>query len=64
MAIKLPTAGDTPARLKDNIDSGYAVEMKWENISWQLSSKIEDAYNNRDKIDLVRNTRIRRERNS
>lgn len=64
LAIYLPTAGETPARLKDNIDSGYAIEMKWENISWQLSSKIQEAYDNKDKNDLVRNSRIRRERNS
>ncbi|EES50766.1 TIR domain-containing protein [Clostridium botulinum] len=63
LGIYLPTAGDTPARLQDNIDSGYAVTMKWENISWQLSSKIDEAFNNRSsgKQD---NTRKRRERNS
>ena len=64
LGIYLPTAGETPARLQDNIDSGYAVTMKWENISWQLDSKIEEAYNNRNKSDLVRNSRKRRERNS
>ena len=60
----MPTAGETPARLQDNIDSGYAVTMKWENISWQLESKIDEAYNNREISDLVRNSRKRRERNS
>lgn len=64
LGIYLPTAGETPARLQDNIDSGYAVTMKWENISWQLESKIEEAYNNRNKSDLVRNSRKRRKRNS
>ena len=64
LGIYLPTAGETPARLQDNIDLGYAVTMKWENISWQLESKIEEAYNNRNKSDLVRNSRKRRERNS
>lgn len=64
LGIYLPTAGETPARLQDNIDSGHAVTMKWENISWQLESKIEEAYNNRNKSDLVRNSRKRRERNS
>lgn len=64
LGIYLPTAGETPARLQDNIDSGYAVTMKWENISWQLESKIEEAYNNRNKSDLARNSRKRRERNS
>lgn len=64
LGIYLPTAGETPARLQDNIDSGYAVTMEWENISWQLESKIDEAFNNRGKSDLVRNSRKRRERSS
>jgi len=64
LGIYLPTAGATPARLQDNIDSGYAVTMNWENISWQLASKIDEAYANRSKEGLVKNTRKRRERNS
>lgn len=64
LGIYLPTAEKAPARLQDNIDSGYAVTMKWENISWQLDSKIDEAYNNRGKDNLVRNSRKRRERNS
>jgi hypothetical protein len=64
LGIYLPTAGDAPARLQDNIDSGYAVTMKWENISWQLESKINEAYDNRNKTELVKNGRKRRERNS
>ncbi len=64
LGIFLPTAGEVPARLQDNIDSGYAVTMKWENISWQLGSKIDEAYNNREKSELVRNSRKRRDRNS
>lgn len=63
LGIYLPTAGETPARLQDNIDSGYAVTMKWENISRQLQSKIDEAYKNREKIDLVRNSIKRRDRN-
>lgn len=64
LGIYLPTAGETPARLQDNIDSGYAVTMKWENISTQLENKINEAYENRGKTELVRNSRKRRERNS
>lgn len=64
LGIYLPTAGETPARLLDNINSGYAVTMKWENISWQLSSKIQEAYDNRTNSDLVRNSIKRRQRNS
>ncbi|GLB30839.1 hypothetical protein LAD12857_27620 [Lacrimispora amygdalina] len=64
LGIYLPTAGATPARLQDNIDSGYAITMKWENISWQLESKIQAAFDNRSKNNLVVNSRKRRERNS
>lgn len=64
LGIYLPTAGATPARLQDNIDSGYAITMKWENISWQLESKIQAAFDNRSKDNLVVNSRKRRERNS
>lgn len=64
LAIYLPTAGQTPARLQDNLNSGYAVSMKWENISWQLQIKIDEAFNNRSKSYLINNTRPRRTRNS
>ncbi|MBM7606000.1 hypothetical protein JOC75_004028 [Metabacillus crassostreae] len=64
LGIYLPTAGVTPARLQDNIDSGYAVTMKWGNISWQLESKIEEAFENKSYDFLVRNSRVRRTRNS
>ncbi|NFN16895.1 hypothetical protein FDB52_01080 [Clostridium botulinum] len=64
LGIYLPTAGEAPERLQDNIDSGYAVTMKWESISTQLEKKINEAYENREKIELVRNSRERRERNS
>ncbi|MGN7297031.1 TIR domain-containing protein [Ferdinandcohnia sp. SAFN-114] len=64
LAIYLPTATYVPSRLADNIRTGYAVTMKWENISWQLDSKIKEAFNNRDKYYLVENSRPRRVRNS
>lgn len=64
LAIYLPTAGQVPARLKDNIDSGYAVTMDWREISTKLEEKINQAFNNRHRFDLVRNSRPLRERNS
>lgn len=64
LAIYLPKAGKVPERLQANTDSGYAVTMRWENISWQLESKIEEAYNNRYKTYLIRNSIPRRKRNS
>ena len=58
LAIYLPNAGTTPdSTLQDNIESGYAVTMKWDNISWQvLTSKIDEAFNNRSKEYLVKNS--------
>lgn len=64
LGIYLPTAGDTPARLQDNIDSGYAVTMNWRDISTKLESKIKEAFNNRSKGELMRNSRARKKRNS
>lgn len=63
LAIFLPTAGDTPARLQDNIDSGYAVTMNWRDLSTKLECKIKEAFQNRTKVDLVKNDRPRKKRN-
>ncbi len=65
LAIYLPnkTQEDAPARLVDNIQSGYAVEMKWSEISTKLEAKINEAYANREK-SKPDNTRPRRKNNS
>lgn len=64
LGIYLPSAKETPKRLQDNIDSGYAVTMKWENISWQLEQKIQEAYNNRSKSYLINNSRVLKKYNT
>lgn len=64
LGIYLDSSYEAPARLQDNINSGYAVTMNWKDISWQLESKIQAAYDNRGKSELVQNSRKRRERNS
>lgn len=63
LGIYLPSAGNAPQRLQDNIDSQYAVTMDWKNISWQLASKVEEAFNNREKDNLVKNGRPRKQHN-
>lgn len=63
LGIRLPGATTLPARLQDNVDSGYAVLMDWENISWQLESKIDEAFKNREFASLINNTRPLRQRN-
>ena len=64
LAIYLDDSYEAPARLQDNIDSGYAVTMRWNDISTKLESKVEEAYRNREKSELIRNSRPLRQRNS
>ena len=48
LAIYLPVySHSVPDRLQDNIDSGYAVSMKWENLERDFESKVNYAYWNR-----------------
>lgn len=59
LAIYLPVESHSvPNRLKDNIKSGYAVSMKWENIEKDFESKVNYAYwcrtNAQHKIDNSR----------
>lgn len=59
LAIYLPTSSHSiPERLQDNIDSGYAVCMKWQNLERDFESKVNYAYwnrsNNAYKIDNSR----------
>lgn len=59
LAIFLPEwTHSIPERLQDNIDSGYAVCMKWENVERDFESKVALAYwrrtNNTYKIDNSR----------
>lgn len=65
LGIFLPTDSHSiPDRFQDNIDSGYAVNMKWENLERDFESKVNLAYwkrtNNDYKID---NSRERQESN-
>lgn len=64
LGIYLDRDNETPARLQDNIDSGYAVTMNYSEISEKLEDKIEKAYNNRFRKDLICNSRSKRQRNS
>lgn len=59
LAIFLPGEDHSvPDRLQDNIDSGYAVSMKWKNLENDFESKVNYAYwnrtNNAYKIDNSR----------
>ncbi|MFY9309620.1 MAG: TIR domain-containing protein [Bacteroidia bacterium] len=53
-----------PDRLQDNIDSGFAVCMKWENIEADFESKVNYAYWNRTNVAYkINNSREKVNRN-
>jgi len=54
-----------PDRLQDNIDSGYAVCMSWENLEIDFESKVNYAYWKRNNVtNKIRNNRNLQENNS
>ena len=63
LAIYLPTSSHSvPDRLADNIESGYAVRMKWENLERDFESKVNYAYWSRTNVPhKIDNTRERLE---
>lgn len=63
LAIYLPTDSHSmPDRLNDNIISGYAVSMKWENLERDFESKVNYAYWNRINVNYkIKNNRERLE---
>lgn len=65
LVIFLPVSSHSiPARVQDNINSGYAVCMKWENLQRDFENKISFAYSRRTKkAHRIDNTRPRQERN-
>lgn len=65
LAIYLPTESHSiPDRLQDNIDSGYAVSMNWNNLERDFESKVNYAYWNRTNLTYkIDNRRERMENN-
>ena len=61
--IFLPTDSHSiPDRLQDNMDSGFAVSMKWGNLERDFESKVNYAYWNRTNVDYkIDNGRERKE---
>lgn len=66
LGIYLPVdSHSVPERLQDNIESGYAVSMKWENLERDFESKVNYAYWNRTNNDYkIDNSREREDSNS
>lgn len=65
LAVFLPCESySIPDRLQDNIDSGYAVCMNWENLEKEFQQKVELAYINRNNAkSKIRNKREKIDRN-
>jgi hypothetical protein len=65
LAIFLPTATHAiPERLQDNINSGYAICLRWDQLETHLEAAIEQAYENRTKHYIrIDNSRKRQKRN-
>ncbi|HLV40656.1 MAG TPA: TIR domain-containing protein [Brumimicrobium sp.] len=65
LVIYLPGSNHSiPDRLQDNIDSGYAVSMKWKNLERDFESKVNYAYWKRmNASNLIRNSRSKTTRN-
>lgn len=64
VGIYLPNHRKKHSRLTDNIHSGYAVAIKWEEIDEKLIDAIHQAWNNRRRPELIDNSRQLRERNA
>ena len=63
LAIFLPVESHSiPNRLKDNMESGYAVSMKWESLDRDFESKVNYAYWSRTNLShKIDNSRERME---
>lgn len=66
LAIYLPTKSHSvPKRLQANLESGYAVSMRWRNIERDLESRINHAIWKRENANhKIKNNLKRTERNS
>ena len=57
LALYLPCNNPSvPERLQQNIDSGYAVEIFWDEIDTHFNEKSTQAYKNRNNIHLIQNS--------
>ena len=56
VALFLPVQNHLiPKRLQQNLDSGYAVALRWEELETNFTKKLELAAANRSQIQLIRN---------
>ena len=56
LAVYLPVINpNIPKRLKENIKSGYAEQIYWDDLATDFSQKIEAAYQLRENKERIRN---------
>jgi hypothetical protein len=56
LALYLPTSThQLPERLQANLDSGYAIPLRWATIESSFDDQIEKAYANRQNTHLIQN---------
>ena len=64
VGVYLPSARKKHFRLTDNIETGYAIRMKWFDIEDDFIDNVHRAFNNRRRPNIIDNTREIRERNA
>ena len=58
LALYLPVEiHNIPKRLAENIESGYAKEIRWEELEINFEDRVSQAINNRKALHLIRNQR-------
>jgi len=56
LAVFLPVPNpNIPERLKQNLESGYALSMEWNELESDFYPRLEQAFDNREKKQLIRN---------
>jgi hypothetical protein len=64
VGVYLPNYRNKYFRITDNIHSGYAVSIHWKDIDKSFIDAIHKAWNNRNRPELIENTRKVREKNA
>ncbi len=64
VGVYLPEHSRKHFRLTDNINTGYAVKISWEDVETKFIAAVHNAWNRRSRPDLIDNSRPLRERNA
>jgi len=64
VGVYLPNCKKKHFRLTDNIQSGYAVDLKWGEIEERLIEAVHQAWNNRRRPQYIDNSRPLRKKNA